>query len=78
MKGQITVIAIILAFVALMVLAIMAPLFSMATDLIINNTAGDQTSQMLARFIFPVLLISLLISILGYSAFARQRYEGYQ
>jgi hypothetical protein len=79
MKGQITIVAILVAFVSLMVLAIMAPLFATATSLIVNNTAGsgDQTSGLLAQFIFPALLIALMISIFGYASFARQQQPGY-
>ena len=78
MRGQITIIAIIMALVALFVLAVTAPLFNQATTLILNATSGDPTSSLIAMFIFPALLISLLISIFGYASFARQQGEMYR
>jgi hypothetical protein len=67
----------IMALVSLFVLAVMAPMFNQAVSLILNSTSSDSTSSMIAQFIFPALLISLLISIFGYASFARQTHEGY-
>jgi len=78
LKGQITIIAIVMLLVALLVLAVLAPLFMTAVDLILNATVGDATSQLLVRLVFPILLIALIISILGYAAIARQGYEGFR
>lgn len=77
MKGQVTLIAVIVLLVTIMVIGALAPLYNVGIGLIVNNTQDDPTSQLLARFIFPTLLISVIISILGYSAFARMRQEGY-
>ena len=73
MRGQVTIIAIFIALISLIVLAVTAPIFNTAVSMIVNATAGDATSQFLAMLIFPVLLISLILSILGYANFARQQ-----
>lgn len=73
MKGQTTIIAMIMFLVGLIVLAALAPLYQIAMDDIVAGVTGTM-DKFLGSSIFIFVLISFIISILGYAAY--QRYMG--
>lgn len=77
MKGQLTIITIIMLFISLFVLAVLAPLFNLAINMILNETTGDTASQMVASSIFFFMLLALVISIFGYGHYRQTQREYY-
>jgi hypothetical protein len=64
MKGQITIVVFMAALLDLIVLAVLAPVFNAATDILIASLGSDTVSIFLARLLMPVLVFGVIFSAL--------------
>jgi uncharacterized BrkB/YihY/UPF0761 family membrane protein len=66
MKGQITIVVFMAALLDLIVLAVLAPVFNAAVDILIAALGTDTVSIFLARMLMPVLVFGIIFSALYY------------
>ena len=71
MKGQLTLVGILLAVIGLMGLVVVSPIILNAVE---NGTSGwDSMSLLAVRSILPILVVCLIIGILSYGSPQRER-----
>ncbi len=73
MKGQVTIIVFAAVMLDLIVLAVLAPIITAITDILIAALGTDAISIFLARLIMPVLIFGIIFSGLNAWNFARQQ-----
>lgn len=73
MKAQITIVSVLVLVVTLIVIAALFPLINTSINLILNETTGDTAAQLGIRALPVILVIAVILSVLGYGHFQRER-----